>query len=61
MPSGKEGAHLIILHAGAEDGWIPGAALVFRSKCNMGDYHNERNHQTFEGVVYQYPVVKLCS
>ena len=30
-PSGK-GSRLIILHAGCEQGWIDGAALVFQSK-----------------------------
>ena len=37
-----------MLHAGTEDGWIPGAALVFQSKRNTGDYHDEIQHLTFE-------------
>ena len=39
-PSGK-GSRLIILHAGSENGWIVGAALVFQSKKATGDYHDE--------------------
>ena len=37
-----------MLHAGTVNGWIAGAALVFQSKHNKGDYHHEMNHQTFE-------------
>ena len=37
-----------MLHAGTEDGWIADAALVFQSKHNTGDYHDEMQHQTFE-------------
>ena len=36
-----EGGRIIILHAGWECGWIPGACLVFRGKTGTGDYHNE--------------------
>ena len=39
-PSGK-GSRMIILHAGGENGWIDGAALVFQSKKATGDYHDE--------------------
>ena len=39
-PSGK-GSTMIILHAGGENGWIDGAALVFKSKKSTGDYHDE--------------------
>lgn len=38
-PSGK-GQQLIILHAGREEG---NADLVFRSKKNSADYHDEVN------------------
>lgn len=46
-PSGK-GSRLIILHAGTEDGWVNGAALVFQSKKASGDYHDEMTAQHFE-------------
>lgn len=37
-----------MLHAGSENGWIPGVSLVFESKRNTGDYHDEMDHRTFE-------------
>ena len=46
-PSGK-GSRLIILHAGCEQGWIDGAALVFQSKKSTGDYHDEMTSEHFE-------------
>ena len=46
VKSGKEG-RVIILHAGWEHGWIPGASLVFRGKTGTGDYHNEMNIDHF--------------
>ena len=46
-PSGK-GNRLIILHAGSENRWIPGADLVFQSKKSTGDYHDEMTAEHFE-------------
>ena len=46
-PSGK-GSRLIILHAGGENGWIDGAALVFQSKKATGAYHDEMTSEHFE-------------
>ena len=46
VPSGK-GLRLIILHAGGENGWVDGADLVFGSKMNTGDYHDEMNSEHF--------------
>ena len=46
MKSGK-GGRVIILHAGWERGWIPGACLVFRGKTGTGDYHNKMNINHF--------------
>lgn len=46
VPTGK-GARLIVLHAGSQQGFIPGAALVFQAK-NHGDYHDQMNSETFE-------------
>ena len=37
---------MIILHAGYEGGFIPGAAEVFKAHSATGDYHGEMNHQT---------------
>ena len=42
VPSGK-GSKLIVLHAGGVEGWVEGADLVFRSKRNSTDYHDEMN------------------
>ena len=46
-PSGKRN-RLFILHAGSENGWIPGADLVFQSKKSTGDYHDEMTVEHFE-------------
>ena len=46
MPSGK-GQRLIILHAGGVDGWVEGADVVFRSKTNATDYHDEMNSKHY--------------
>ena len=46
-PSGK-GSRLVILHAGGENGWSDGAALVFQSKKATGDYHDEISAVHFE-------------
>ena len=43
VPSGK-GPRLIILNAGSgELGFIPGAGIIFESKTNSADYHDEMN------------------
>jgi transposase len=36
-----------VLHAGSKEGLIPGAALIFLSKTNNGDYHGEMNEENF--------------
>ena len=46
-PSGK-GKRLIILGAGGEMGWIPNTTLIFQSKKNTGDYHDEMTGEHFE-------------
>ena len=42
------GARVIILGAGGENGWIPHTKLIFQSKKNTGDYHDEMTGDTFE-------------
>ena len=37
------GQRLIVAHAGGEDGFIPGAFLMYNAKSKRGDYHNEMN------------------
>ena len=46
VPSGK-GQRLIVVHAGGAEGWVQGADLVFRSKTNSADYHDEMNAEHF--------------
>ena len=46
VPSGK-GLRLIISHACGENGWVDGTDLVFMSKMNTGDYHDEMNSEHF--------------
>ena len=46
VPSGK-GQRLIVVHAGEVEGWVPGTDLVFRSKTNSADYHDEMNSEHF--------------
>lgn len=42
------GERFIILHAGGEQGFVPGGLLMFRSRNgNKGDYHDSMNHQCF--------------
>ena len=36
-----------MLHAGGVEGWVEGADLVFRSKTNSDDYHDEMNSQHY--------------
>lgn len=38
---------MIVLHAGTDTGFIPGAALVFKAHSATGDYHSEMNAQNF--------------
>ncbi|XP_049269938.1 uncharacterized protein LOC125757812 [Rhipicephalus sanguineus] len=46
-PSGK-GGRLIVLHAGSAEGFVDGAALVFRAKKGAGDYHTEMDASRFQ-------------
>ncbi|CAC5403600.1 unnamed protein product [Mytilus coruscus] len=47
LPSGK-GTRLIILDAGSsQQGLIPGVGLIFESKTNSSDYHDEMNSEHF--------------
>ena len=46
VPSGKR-QRLIVVHAGGVEGWVDGADLVFKSKTNSADYHNEINTEHY--------------
>ena len=39
-PLGKE-KHLIVLHAGSEEGFLPECSLIFVGRTNSADYHDE--------------------
>ncbi len=45
-PTGK-GERLIIMNAITRNGWVPGAALVFKSSRKTGDYHGQMNGDLF--------------
>lgn len=45
-PTGK-GERLIIINAITQDGWVPGAKLVFKSNRKTGDYHGQMNWELF--------------
>lgn len=48
LKNGK-GERFIILHAGGENGFVPGALLMFRAKNgNKGDYHDSMNNECFK-------------
>ena len=42
VPS-RKGSRLIVVHAGGGEGWVEGADLIFLSKTNSADYHDEMN------------------
>lgn len=38
---------LIVVHIGSQEGFLPGAALVFKAGCSSGDYHGQMNTENF--------------
>lgn len=44
----SKGQRLIIVHAGNEKGFVPGAFLTYKSTDTTGDYHNEMNNDNYE-------------
>lgn len=47
VPIGK-GDHYIIVNAGSEKGFVPGAGLLFKAKSSTGDFHSEMNRANFQ-------------
>ncbi|VEN52190.1 unnamed protein product, partial [Callosobruchus maculatus] len=43
-----KGKRLIILHCGGRKGFVPNAALLFKSGLKTGDYHDDMNHQNYK-------------
>jgi transposase len=46
VPASK-GTRFIIVHAGTEKGFIPGAFLMFKSGTKSGDYHDDMNYTNY--------------
>ncbi|GBP14117.1 hypothetical protein EVAR_102787_1 [Eumeta japonica] len=44
----NKGERLIIVHAGSEKGFVPGALLIYKSSQSTGDYHDNMNKSNFE-------------
>lgn len=47
LTSDSAGQRWIIVHAGSEEGFVPGALCMFKSKTKSGDYHDEMNSGNF--------------
>ena len=43
-----KGKRLIVVHAGSEKGFVPGAALIMRTDGSSADYHSSMNSEVFE-------------
>jgi transposase len=43
----SSGKRHIIVHAGSEEGFVPGALLVFSTKSKLADYHDDMNSSNF--------------
>jgi transposase len=41
------GQRFIVVHAITQEGWVPGAQLVFEAKKRTGDYHGQMNWENF--------------
>ena len=60
---GTETYDIMILNAGGVDGWVEGADLVFRSKTNSTDYHNEMNSKHYVYIImylFFYDMIGVC-
>lgn len=47
LKNDSAGQRWIIVHAGSEQGFIPGAYVIFKAKTKSGDYHDEMNFGNF--------------
>lgn len=50
---------LIVVHIGSDDGFVPGAGLIFKSGTTSGDYHGQMNGTNFEKWVTQKVIPNL--
>lgn len=53
------GHRLIIVNAGGENGFIPGANLIFKSNLKSGNYHHEMNFENFSKWVNEKLIPNL--
>lgn len=60
-PLGDGGKRFIILHAGTREGFISGASLIFSSKSNSADYHDNMDSENFENWVKEQLIPNLES
>ena len=44
---GRDKDCIIVVHPGGVEGWVEGAGLVFKSKTNPADYHDEMNSEHY--------------
>lgn len=47
MKNTNPGQRWILVHAGGENGFIPGAELLYKCKSKTGDYHDEMDTKNF--------------
>jgi len=50
---------MIVLHAGGDRGFVPGADLLFKAKSASGDYHDEMNHVNFVKHIHYIKYAKM--
>ena len=50
-----------MVHAGGIEGWVDDVDLVFKSKTNSADYHDEMNTENYIGMVYTTIIAKLTT
>ncbi|XP_053406296.1 uncharacterized protein LOC128559142 [Mercenaria mercenaria] len=43
----SKGQRLIIVHGGSNEGFVPGALLIYNASSSSGDYHHEMNGENF--------------
>lgn len=51
--------HLIIIHAGGENGFVPNALLMWKSHEITGDYHHQMNQTNYEKWVREKLIPNL--
>lgn len=55
----SKGERMIIVHAGSDDGFVPGAKALFKAGFSTGDYHKEMNFENFKSWLEKQLVPNL--